>query len=129
MADIPTRSIPDILRDAVGHIQEIVRSEIRLAKVEVTEQAGKARNAGIMLGAGSVFGLFAAALLLAACVCALALVMAAWLAALVIAILCGIIGAALLAMGRTRLKQVNPKPEKTVQTLREDVEWARNQTR
>ena len=47
-------------------------------------------------------------------------------AALLTAVILGIVAAVLFVVGRNRLKQVNPKPEQTVETLKEDVQWAKN---
>lgn len=118
----------DILREAIGHIQEIVRSEFRLAKTEVQEQTDKAKRAGAMFGAGGVLALYGGGLLLAAIVCALALVVAAWAAALIVAAVCLIAAFGLFKGGRSRLQAVHG-PEKTVQTVREDVQWAQSQRR
>ena len=49
-------------------------------------------------------------------------------AALITAVVLGIIAGVLFVMGRNKLKQVNPKPEQTVETLKEDVQWAKNRT-
>jgi hypothetical protein len=49
-------------------------------------------------------------------------------AALITAVVLGIIAAVLFSIGRKKLKQVNPKPEQTVETLKEDVQWAKNRT-
>ena len=55
----PDRSFADVLQDIVGNIQEIVRSEVRLAKAEISEEARKAKPAGLSIAAGAVFGLCA----------------------------------------------------------------------
>jgi Putative Actinobacterial Holin-X, holin superfamily III len=49
-------------------------------------------------------------------------------AALLTAVLLGIIAAVLFVIGRNRLKQVNPTPEQTIETLKEDVQWAKNRS-
>jgi membrane protein implicated in regulation of membrane protease activity len=122
------RSIAEVFQDAVGHIQEIVRAEIRLAKVETKEEVVKAKGAAVMLGGGAIMGYFAGALLIVSGTCALALVMPWWAAALVMAALCGIIAGGLLGAGRAMLAQMHG-PDKTVNSLTEDLRWARNQTR
>jgi hypothetical protein len=129
MADntIETRSLAEILHDAAGHIQEIVRAELLLARTEVRDEVGKVKEAGMALGGGALLGMFGLAWLTVTCDLALMLVLPAWLSALIMAVLCGIGGIILLGAGRERLKQVNP-PRRTVQTVREDVQWAQQQT-
>jgi uncharacterized membrane protein YqjE len=122
------RSFGDVFQDAVGHVQEIVRAEIRLAKVELKQDAVKAKGAAVMLGGGAVMGYFAAALVIVACVCALAIVLPWWAASLIMAVICGIIAAGMLTAGRAMLSRVHG-PEKTVKTVAEDLRWAQNQTR
>ena len=123
------RSVSEILHDIVFNVQEIVRSEIRLAKAEMREQAGKASRGVAMLGAGALAGILAVALLLTTCVLALATLAPAWLAALIIAFVTGIIAAVLIVVGRTQLKQVNTVPRRTIDTVKENLEWAKERTR
>lgn len=121
-------SIGEVFQDAVGHIQEIVRAEIRLAKTEIREDAGKARDAAVMFGGAALMGFFAVALLVAAATCALAIVLPWWAATLVVAALCGMTGGGMFATGRVRMKKVHG-PQDAMQTVHEDLTWARNQTR
>src|SRR5256885_4268846 len=92
------RSVSEIVHDIVFNVQDIIRSEIRLAKAEMREQAGKASRAIAMLGAGALAGIYAIALLLATCVLGLATLAPAWLAALITAFVTGIIAVTLLAV-------------------------------
>lgn len=128
MAENGNRSIGEVFQDAVGHIQEIVRSEIRLAKTEIREDAGKAKDAAVMFGGAALMGVFAAALLVTAAVCALAIVISWWASMLILAVLCGMIGGGMFAAGRVRMKTVHG-PQDTIQTVHENLTWARNQTR
>jgi len=123
------RSISDVLQDVVHNLQEIVRAEVRLAKTEIREEAGKAKPAGALLATGALSGIFAAFFILLAMVYALTRIIPDWAAALAVAVLTGIAAAATLAAGKKRLAQVHPVPEKTVATLKENVEWAKRQTR
>jgi cytochrome c biogenesis protein CcdA len=123
------RSIGDVLQDIVHNIQDILRSEIRLAKTEVREEAVKAKGGSVLLGGGAVAGLFASFFLLMAAVYGLSRIMPDWAAALVVAVVLGIAGAVALSAGVKKLKQVHPKPEKTVESIKENVEWLKHQTR
>jgi uncharacterized membrane protein YqjE len=129
MASATERPITAILHDIVSDVQEIIRSEIRLAKVELGEQASKAGKAAGMLAAGAVLGLYALGFLLLAGVYALATVWPSWVAALVICLLCGGIASALVVTGRKRIKQVQAKPDRTIATVKENLEWAKNQNK
>jgi Flp pilus assembly protein TadB len=124
-----TRSLGGIVQDILRDVQEVMRSEVRLARAEMTEKARQAGKAGGMLGGAAVAGLMAAACLVVAAIAALALAMPVWLAALIMAVLLGSIGAAAYAGGRARLRRVKPVPERTVQTIKDDVEWAKQRTR
>jgi len=121
MAALRERSLADVLHDIVANIQDIVRSELRLASVEIRQELAKAASAGKVAAAGGVLALFAFALLLLAAVYALALVMPPWLAALTVAIVLAIAGSILISAGSKRLKLIHLKPEKTVASIRETL--------
>ena|SRR5579862_1207952 len=123
------RSFSEILNDLVHNLQEIFRSEIRLAKEEVRQESSKALRAGAVLAGGAVLGFYGLGFLLLAAVYALTLALPAWLAALIVGVVVGIVAAAMIAGGRARMKRVNPVPPRTVETMRENVQWAREQMR
>jgi uncharacterized membrane protein YqjE len=127
MSESGYRPLGEVFQDAVGHMQEIIRAEIRLAKSEMRAEAGKAKQAALLLGGAALLGYFAMALLVVAAACALAIVLPWWAATLVMAALCGIIAGAMFAAGRMRLKTIRG-PEQTIGTVGENLEWARNQT-
>jgi tetrahydromethanopterin S-methyltransferase subunit C len=129
MAVQTERSFAELFQDIVVNVQEIIRSEFRLAKAEVREEADKARKSVSMLGAGVVIGLYALGFLLLAAVYGLETVVPSWLAALIVGAAIAIVATVLLSMGRNRIKQVHPVPEKTVATLKENVQWAKHQVR
>ena len=123
------RSVADVLQDIVANVQTIIRSEVRLAKAEVTEEVIKAGRAAGMMAGGLVAGWFTAWFLLLAILFALATVMPMWGAALLLFVIMGILTAILVTAGKKRLKAVHPKPEKTIETMKENVEWVKNQTK
>jgi uncharacterized membrane protein YqjE len=120
------RSMTDVLQDIVANIQEIVRSEFRLAKTEISEEASKAAKSSAPLGGGIVLSLYAFGFILLAIVYALEIVVAAWLAALIVGLAVAAVAAILISVGRKRLKQVR-MPEKTIVSVKENVQWAKNQ--
>ncbi|MEV5439589.1 phage holin family protein [Streptomyces sp. NPDC052682] len=110
-------------------IQTLLRQEVELAKAEVREEAGKAgKAAGMYAGAG--FGGYMVALFasLAAMFALVNVMDTAW-AALIVTAVWAVIAAVLYVMGRSRMREVSLKPEQTVQTLKEDAQWARHPTR
>ena len=123
------RSMAEILKDIIGNVQEIVRGEVRLAKHEVKAEAAKAWNSARMLMVGWILALFAAAYVLLGIVYALALAIPAWAAAGAVGIVLAIAAAASITAGLNRWKQVHPAPEKTIDTIKENVQWMKNQAR
>ena len=121
------RTMGELVADVITNIQDIMRSEVRLARTEVREEVTKAAGASKMLVAGGLIGLFAVAFALVTVFCALLLVVQPWLAGLIVTAALGLSAGAALAMGVKRWKQFHAAPEKTIATVKENVEWARNQ--
>ena len=119
-----------IVSEITSDLSTLMRQELDLAKAEVRQEATKSGKAVGMLGgagfAGYMLALFAS-LALVGLLSAL-LDSFGW-AALIVALLWGVVGAVLYRLGRTLLRQVNPKPRQTIETLQEDVQWAKNRTR
>ena len=115
------RPISAVLQDIIANIQDIVRSELHLAKAEVKEEvekAGKAARLGVL---GGVLGFFSFGLLLLSAVYGLALVIPAWLAALCIAFVLGLAASIMISQSKKSLRLVHPKPEKTIASIRETL--------
>ena len=119
------QSLSAVVQDILRNLQEIMRAEVRLAKAEVGEELAKAKLALAWVAAGAVGGLLGLWFLLFAAFSALAEVMPDWAAA-------GIVGGALLLLalmmsliGFRRVKGLRPMPERTVETLKESVTWAK----
>jgi len=124
--DVEGRSVGDLLGEVTGDLSKLMRQEVALAKVELKEEATKAGKASGLLGGAGAVGYLVLVFLSLALMFALDNVMGIGWAALLTAVLLGIVAAVLFVVGRNRLKQVNPKPEQTVETLKEDVQWAKN---
>jgi hypothetical protein len=108
----------------------LVRQEIELAKVELSEKGRIAGQAAGLLGAAAVIALLAGGALTACLILLLNLVMDAWLAALIVGVMYAIAAAVIGLRGKQRLEAAKPPvPEQTVETVKEDVEWAKTQTR
>lgn len=120
-------STPDLLRSIAGGLAALVRKEIDLAKAEVTEAvAARAKGVGA-LAAAAALGLFALGFLGAAAASALTGPLTAWSARLVVATGYLLVAAGAALFGLPRLKSPSFAPQKARESVKEDVEWAREQ--
>jgi len=122
-----SESLGDLFSRLTTDLSKLMHDEVELAKVELKETAKEAGTAGASLGAAGVLGLVAFLLLSFAAAWGLAEVVPEGVGFLIVGGAYGIVALGLLAFGRQRLKTVNPVPEQTVETLKEDVAWAREQ--
>jgi hypothetical protein len=122
-------SLGDLVSELTGDLSKLMRQELELAKAELRQEASKAGKATGMLAAAGFAGYLTTVLLSLALVFALGAIMPLGWAALIVAALWGIAGAILYTSGRAKLRTVNPKPERTVETLKEDAEWAKHPTK
>jgi uncharacterized membrane protein YqjE len=126
--DVSDQSVGDLLGRVTSDLSTLMRKEVELAKVEIKEEATKAGKAsGTLAGAGLV-GYLVLVFVSLAVMFGLDQVMPIGWAALITAVLLGIVAAVLFVVGRKQFQQVNPKPEQTVETLKEDVQWAKSRT-
>ncbi len=123
------RSLADVLQNIVRNVQEIVRAEITLAKAEIRQESAKAVATAKWLAVGAVTSLFALLFGLFTLVDALALVVPHWAATLAVAAALTVVAALSLTTGLSRLKQTHPIPEHTVESLKENVQWAKQSNR
>lgn len=123
------RSVPGLLHDIVGNVQDILRSEFHLARTEIKEEAVEALKPAATLGAGLVLAAYAVGLLLLALVYALSQVMTPWGAALLVGVAVGVAAILFIARGKHGLSRVNAKSETTIASLKENVRWATKQSR
>jgi hypothetical protein len=122
------RSPAQIVQDVVRDVAEIVRGEIRLAKAEMGEKVQSAGRAGGYLAGAAVCALLAGASVVACGIAALALIMPVWLAALAMCGILMLIAGAMYFAGRQKLRAIDPVPGRTVQTMRDNLQWARHRT-
>jgi hypothetical protein len=129
-ADPRERPLGELLKQLSEETTRLVHQEIDLAKAELTQKGKQAGVGAGLFGAAGAIGLLAAAALTACFILALAAVMPAWLAALLVAVVYGVVAAVLAMRGRAKVQQaVPPLPEQTVQTVKEDLQWAKTQMR
>ena len=126
MAQTTTPLAGDLTRD----MSALVRQEVQLAKTEMTQKASKAGKdiASMAVGGAIAYAGFLA--LLAALVIVLGTVgVPWWLSALLVGLIVVGIGAFLIMRGRDALKRADLTPRQTIQTIKEDAEWAKEQAR
>jgi len=149
-AALRDQSLPELVKQLAEETTTLVRKELELARSEATragetvvalakqelqlaraEMAEKGRKAvpGIgMVGAAGAVGLLAAGALTACLILALDGIMANWLAALLVGLAYAALAAGLYFAGKARVQEAGPLvPEQTVETIKEDVEWAKTQ--
>ena len=123
------RSFSDVLQDIIANIQEIVRYEVRLAKVEVREQAVAAKTSGVLFAAGLTLVMFSILFLLLTVFHALSMVVPNWEAALIVGTILGAIALGLLNAARQGFKRTHPFLERTANTMKENAEWIPQRTK
>ena len=127
MPDKQDSSIGQLFGELANETSLLIRQEIALAKVEITQKVTRiGLNVGYLVIGGAVA--YAALLaLLAAIIILLANYMSWWAAALVVAVVVGIIAAVLVMKALATLKKTDVTPKQTVETLKEDAQWAKQQ--
>ena len=116
------RSLSELFTEMTSDLSTLFRQELDLAKAELRQEASKAGQAAAMIAAAAIFGLLTLILVAFAAAWGLAEVMPAGWAFLVVGVVVGIVAAVLGAMGRKRLQQVQPRPDMTIETLKEDAQ-------
>jgi uncharacterized membrane protein YqjE len=126
--ELREQSIGDLLRRLSEETSMLVRQELELAKAEASEK-GKRFGVGFgMWGGAGLAAMFALGALTAGLILALAIVLPSWAAALVVAAAYAVAAAALYVAGKERVDEAMPaKPEQTIESVKEDVEWAKTQ--
>jgi hypothetical protein len=123
------RAISDVLQDILRSLQEIVRSEISLAKVEIRDDARQAMSSASWIAVGALLALSAWAFLLWTVTFALATLMSMWAATLLVAVVLAGVASVVLLGGIRRAKAINPIPERTIASIKENLEWMRHATK
>jgi uncharacterized membrane protein YqjE len=119
-------SVPELVKDLTRDISELVRQEIELARVEMTEKGKKAGLGVGMFGGAAVLGMAVVGGSMATIIILLDLAMPLWLASLVTTVLYAAAAAVLALRGRDELKETGaPIPERTKQSVKEDIQWAK----
>lgn len=124
--DTTDRSVPEVLQDIAGNIEDIARSELLLAKIYLKEELGRSAKASSTFAAGIVLAFYGLGFGILAAVYALATVVAAWLAALLVGTAVSTIALVLIIRGRSKLKAY-AEAEKAIKNFpaRGDGKWAK----
>ncbi|MDQ4125119.1 MAG: phage holin family protein [Actinomycetota bacterium] len=124
------KSLGQLLSELSADTSTLIRQEIALAKAEVAQKAKAGSAAAGMLGGAALAALLTALTFTAFLILVLAEALPGWAAALIVTVVYGAAAAFLALKGRDRVKEMTPPvPEQTVETLKEDVEWAKTQMR
>jgi len=122
------RSLGDLFSDLSRETTTLVRQEVQLAKAELTQSATEAvRGIGMLVAGGAIAYAGLLFLLLAIVFGLIEAGWDAWLSALVVGLVVAAIGAILVLRARESLKPANLAPRRTVESLKEDQEWAKEQ--
>lgn len=127
--ELRSHSTGDLVKQLSDQTTTLVRKEIELAKAELSEKGKVAGQGAGMFGGAAVVGLLALGALTAMILALLDKAMDFWVAALIVTVLYGAIAAVLAMTGRDRVKQATPPAEQTVETVKEDVQWAKSQAK
>ena len=123
-----SRGIGDLLGDLGKQVSTLVRREIDLARLEVTSSVGRMGRGAAIAGIGGAILYAGVLVLLAAAVLGLIEAgMDGWLAALIVAVVALAIGAVVTSMGARQIRETNLAPEQTAETVRENVEFVKEQ--
>jgi Putative Actinobacterial Holin-X, holin superfamily III len=119
------RSLGELVSEVTSELSQLMRQEIELAKTETKDELAKMTDAGKAFGAGACLGYLAIVLLAFAAAWGLAAGLPTGFAFLIVGVLLGLGAAIAFFAGRKRIKGFRPVPQETVETLKEDVEWAK----
>ena len=127
--ELRQESFGTLIKDLSADTSHLVKQEINLARAELTIKAKEAgKGVGMLAGAG-VAALILLGALTAFLIIVLDLFLPLWVAALIVTLLWAIIAGVLYTQGKAALKDLNPVPEQTIDSVKEDVEWAKHPTR
>jgi len=118
-------SLGTLISQTTSDLSDLLRSEVELAKVELKEEATTIGKAGAMMGAAGLTGYLAVTLLCFAAAWGLSEIVPEGVAFLIVGVIVAAVAGVLYLMGRKRLENFEPVPRQTVETLQEDVQWAK----
>jgi hypothetical protein len=127
--ELKERPLGELLGELSQGTATLVRQELDLAKAELTEKGKKAGAGAGMFAAAGVVGLLTLGAFTAFLILALALLIPAWTGALVVAVVYAVIAGILGLRGKKKVQEASPPLPQTVETVKEDIQWAKTQTK
>jgi VIT1/CCC1 family predicted Fe2+/Mn2+ transporter len=125
-SELRDRPMGEVAGDLTRDLSLLVRQELELAKAEMSQKGRTAAPGLGMIGAAGVVGLVAAGALTAFLILVLALFLPEWLAALIVGVVLAAAAYVLVQQGKKRVREAGkPVPEQAIETVKEDVEWAK----
>src|SRR3954447_19205057 len=116
----------ELVRQLSEQTSTLVRHEMELARVELTQKGKQAGIGAGMFGGAGMLGFYAFGAITAAAILALATAVDGWLAALIVGVVYAAIAGVLALTGKNKVQQATPPvPERAVASTKEDVEWAK----
>jgi uncharacterized membrane protein YqjE len=127
-ADVRDNSIGDLLKQLSEETSTLVKQELALARAELEQQGKRAGVGAGMVGGAGVAGLLMLGALTTTLIGVLDTAMAFWLAALIATVLWAAVAGVLALQGKSKIRQATPPAPQTVDTIKEDVQWAKTRT-
>ena len=123
------RSIGELFGELSQDIAMLVRQEAQLAKTEMQQKLSKVTTDLVALATGGVVALIGGLALTAALILLLIdpVGLTPWLAALIVGAVFGLAGGVMVRKGVTNLKRTDPTPRRTVESIKDDIQWAKEQ--
>ena len=130
-AELREEGVGELVKRLAAETNTLVHQEIELAKAELGEKGRRAGKGAAMFGGAGIVGLLALGALTACFVAVLATALDhVWLAALIVSVVYAAIAAGLALRGRDQMRAASPPaPEQTIESVKEDMEWAKARTR
>jgi hypothetical protein len=122
----PDSSLGTLASEVAKDLSTLMRQEVALARAEIQQEVKTAGKAAGAFGGAGFAGYFVLVFASLAAMWGLDELMPLGWAALIVAGVWAVIAGVLAVVGRSRLKELNPKPERTIETVKEDVQWVKN---
>jgi hypothetical protein len=123
------RSLGELFADLARETGDLVRHELDLAKAELSQKASQAGKHAGLVGTGGAVAYAGLLAIIAGVILALGMIMPLWISAVIVGGVVALIGYLMLQRGREGLKHLDMTPRQTIETIKEDAEWAKNQTK
>ena len=128
--DLRERPLPELVKQLADQTSTLVRQEMDLAKAELSQKGNQIGKGAGLLGGAAVVGLLGAGAIVAFLIMLLDGALPNWLSALIVGVVLVAIAGVLAVQGRNRIRAgAPPMPEQTLDTVKEDVEWAKTRAR